>query len=126
MVSEIVSESRTAIAEIIDINPAMIVLYRDVIVEDVSTTIHLDPQKMKISEINNSQTDTIMEQGVIPTHIVGITAFHDTDIIDGDRFTYLGRNYSVIFVRQSSFGGQSEDDVYKKSGRAKEINEAIE
>lgn len=130
MVSSIVSETRGAMAEIVAINPAMIALHRDVetIVDEetVVTPTVLAPQLMTISEISNSQTDEIMEQGNIPTHIVNITAFFNTDILAKDRFVYWGKNYEIIFIRPASFGGQTDDCVYKKSGRAKEITEAVE
>ena len=37
-------------------------------------------QRVRIAEISHSETDRLLQEGLLKTHIVNINAFHDADI----------------------------------------------
>ena len=83
-----------------------------------------EAQRVRIAEISHSETDRLLQEGLLKTHVVNITAFHDADIQAGDLFDFQGSRYEVIFIRKITIGGYEAENVYKMSGRAKEIREA--
>jgi hypothetical protein len=130
MVKQSVEELRRDIEEIIAVKPAMISLVR--LVEETdeddntnTSRITLDEQRFRIAEISNNESERLMEQGLIPSHVVNITAPWNADIRKGDRFEYKGERFEIQFIRPYEFFGDGEDYRYKWSGKAKEINEAI-
>lgn len=130
MVRQSVEELRKDVEEIIAVKPAMITLVRTVVQKDEddnesTTRSTLDEQRFRIAEISNNESERLMEQGLIPSHVVNITAPWNADIRKGDRFEYKGERYEVQFIRSYEFFGDGEDYRYKWSGKAKEITEAI-
>lgn len=83
-------------------------------------------QRVRIAEISHSETDRLLQEGLLKTHIVNITAFHNADIQAGDLFDFQGSRYEVIFIRKITIGGYAPENAYKMSGRAKEIQEAAQ
>lgn len=83
-------------------------------------------QRVRIAEISHSETDRLLQEGLLKTHIVNITAFHNADIQAGDLFDFQGSRYEVIFIRKITIGGDAVENAYKMSGRAKEIQEAAQ
>ena len=83
-----------------------------------------EAQRVRIAEISHSETDRLLQEGLLKTHVVNITAFHDADIQAGDLFDFQGSRYEVVFIRKITIGGYEAENVYKMSGRAKEIREA--
>ena len=83
-------------------------------------------QRVRIAEISHSETDRLLQEGLLKTHIVNITAFHDADIQAGDLFDFQGSRYEIVFIRKITIGGYAPANAYKMSGRAKEIREAVE
>ena len=83
-----------------------------------------EAQRVRIAEISHSETDRLLQEGLFKTHVVNITALHDADIQAGDLFDFQGSRYEVIFIRKITIGGYEAENVYKMSGRAKEIREA--
>ncbi len=83
-------------------------------------------QRVRIAEISHSETDRLLQEGLLKTHVVNITALHDADIQAGDLFDFQGSRYEVIFIRKITIGGYEAENVYKMSGRAEEIREAAE
>ena len=83
-----------------------------------------EAQRVRIAEISHSETDRLLQEGLLKTHVVNITALHDADIQAGDLFDFLGSRYEVVFIRKITIGGYEAENVYKMSGRAKEIREA--
>ena len=81
---------------------------------------------MRIAEIAHSETDRLLQEGLFKTHIVNITALNDADIRAGDLFDFCGSRYEVIFIHKITIGGYEPENVYKMSGRAKEIREGAE
>ena len=81
-------------------------------------------QRVRIAEISHSETDRLLQEGLFKTHVVNITASHDADIQAGDLFDFQGSRYEVVFIRKITIGGYEAENVYKMSGRAKEIREA--
>lgn len=127
MVSADLAELRRDTEEIIAVKPSMISFNRKIVTTDETrrktvTKVELDAQRCRIAETSNNETDRLMEQGTIPSHIVNITAPHDADIKKGDRFQYKGENFEVLFIRSYEF---YEDGIYKWSGKAREIAEAL-
>ena len=83
-----------------------------------------EAQRVRIAEISHSETDRLLQEGLLKTHVVNSTALHDADIQAGDLFDFLGSRYEVVFIRKITIGGYEGENVYKMSGRAKEIREA--
>ena len=116
---------------IIDCNPSVISFIRRERVKNEYGNIaeeekQTEGQRVRIAEIAHSETDRLLQEGLFKTHIVNITAPHDADIMAGDLFDFLGSRYEVIFIRKITIGGYGPENVYKMSGRAKEIREGAE
>lgn len=130
MVSTDIAELRRDTEEIIAVKPSMIAFVRneEIVDEDdnkITNRRTLDPQRVRIAEVSNNESDRLIEQGVIPSHIVNITAPYNADIRKGDRFEYKNESFEVIFIRPYEFYGETEDHRYKWSGKAKEITEEV-
>ncbi len=130
MVDKDISIFRQDTEEVININPCEIEIVRSKETEDEygsvsSETIRLEKQTVRIAELSHSETQRLFLEGLLKNHIVNITAKHDADIEAGDKFGYCGKTYKVMFIRNISVGGQTPDKVFRKSGRAEEINEEI-
>ena len=114
---------------IISINPIELVFMRSKNVEDEYRNIkkietHTEPQRVRIAELSHNETDKLIQEGLLKNHVVNITARYNADIQSGDKFDFCGNRYEVEFIRKITVGGY--DNVFKMSGRAKEINEATE
>ena len=126
-----VAEFRRDTDEIIAVNPVSISFVRILREKDsygnerVIGKVTVDPQDVRIAEISHNESERLMEQGVLPVHVVNITAKYDADIIAGDRFAYMGSNYEIVFIRPITYGGQDEEHTYKKSGKARAISEEL-
>jgi hypothetical protein len=129
MVKKDVEIQRKATAVIIATKPASLTLNRTISGDDGSggvlpeKKVSLPTQTICVYEVSNSQSDELMEQGSIPSHIVGILGAHDADIKKGDRFAFQGGSYEVQYARPTGLGGDGKDCIFKISGRAKEITE---
>ena len=116
---------------IIDCNPSLISFIRRERVKNEYGNVaeaekKTEAQRVRIAEISHSETDRLLQEGLLKTHIVNITAFHDADIQAGDLFDFQGSRYEVVFIRKITIGGYAPENAYKMSGRAKEIREAVE
>nr|DAQ25146.1 MAG TPA: head-tail joining protein [Caudoviricetes sp.] len=116
---------------IIDCNPSLISFIRRERVKNEYGNVaeaekKTEAQRVRIAEIAHSETDRLLQEGLLKTHIVNITAFHDADIQAGDLFDFQGSRYEVVFIRKITIGGYAPENAYKMSGRAKEIREAVE
>ena len=114
---------------IISINPIELVFMRSKNVEDEYRNIkkietHTEPQRVRIAELSHNETDKLIQEGLLKNHVVNITARYNADIQSGDKFDFCGNRYEVEFIRKITVGGY--DNVFKMSGKAKEINEATE
>lgn len=130
MVNMTVQSLRDSTDAIIAMNPASIIISRITEIEDTygNKTIGRAPlavQTMRISEITNSQSEKLMDQGSVPAHIVNVTAVHNANVQDTDRFVYLGKNYEITFIQPVTIYGQASENIYKRSGRAREITEVV-
>ena len=126
-----VNQLRKDTESIIDCNPSVIVFIRRERVKgeygnvkEVET--RTEAQRVRIAEIAHSETDRLLQEGLLKTHIVNITALDDADIQAGDLFDFQGSRYEVVFIRKITIGGYAPENAYKMSGRAKEIREAAE
>ena len=127
----VVKQLRKDTERIIDCNPSVIVFIRRERVKgeygnvkEVET--RTEAQRVRIAEIAHSETDRLLQEGLLKTHIVNITALDDADIQAGDLFDFQGSRYEVVFIRKITIGGYAPENAYKMSGRAKEIREAVE
>jgi len=115
--------------EIININPIEIIFIRNEKQEDEFGNIkniekRTKPQRVRIAELSHNETDRLIQEGLLKNHVVNITARYNADIQSGDKFDFCGNRYEVEFIRKITVGGY--DNVFKMSGKAKEINEATE
>lgn len=83
-------------------------------------------QTVRIAELSHNEQDKLLQEGLLKTHIVNITAMHNADIKAGDKFDFLGNRYEVEFIRKITLGGYADDNAYKMSGKAKEIKESAQ
>ena len=88
--------------------------------------VRTEVQQVRIAELSHTETDKLLQEGLMKTHIVNITARHNADIKAGDLFDFCGNRYEVIFIRNITIGGYEVENIYKKSGKAKEIMELSE
>jgi len=123
-----VDDLREATEAIIDLNPSLITLKRTLKHKDeydneiIDGIVTIPEQRMRIAEVSHNETEKLMEQGLVPSHVVNVTALYDADVMNGDRFVHNGLNYEIVFVRPYTVNG---DERYKYSGKAKEITEAV-
>jgi len=127
----VVKQLRKDTERIIDCNPSVIVFIRRERVKGAYGNVkevetRTEAQRVRIAEIAHSETDRLLQEGLLKTHIVNITALDDADIQAGDLFDFQGSRYEVVFIRKITIGGYAPENAYKMSGRAKEIREAVE
>ena len=122
----VIDNLRNATKTMIAQSPSPIQFKRKTIVSDgygseqtIEATI--PAQTIRIYEIGNTGSDTLMEEGRIPSHIVGIVAEYNASILKGDKFSYQGETFSVLFSRPCDHKGQ----IYKLSGRAQAVVDAL-
>ncbi|MEL3899320.1 MAG: phage head closure protein [Treponema phagedenis] len=129
MVSEFdISALRKDTEAIIAINPYDVEITRREETEDGYGNIKkidtvLPKQRMRIAELSHNETERLKQEGVFKNHGVNITALHDADIKKGDKFTFLGNRYKVVFMRAITIGGYEKENGYKLSGHAEELEE---
>ena len=113
---------RNATVSIIARSPTIIQFKRMVVTEDIygnqKTVQALIPaQTIRVYEIGNSGSDTLMEEGKIPSHIVGIVGGHGASILKEDLFEYQNETFRVLFSRPCDYKGE----IYKISARAQAV-----
>lgn len=126
-----IEKLRTETVEIINVNPIEITFTRhERSIDDYGnvseTESETEPQRVRIAELSHSETENLMQQGLLKNHYVNITAEHNADIKNGDKFNFLGDRYEVEFIRKITVGGYEAENCYKMSGKAKELKEVAE
>ena len=126
-----VNQLRKDTESIIDVNPSLLFFIRREREKNAYGNVRevekrTEIQRVRIAEISHSETDRLLQEGLFKTHIVNITASHNADIQASDLFDFCGSRYEVIFIRKITIGGYEAENVYKMSGRAQEIREAVE
>ena len=121
---------RGANERMINTKPTMVTLVRVTETDNGYGSIkkgraEIPAQKMLVSEVSAEDRKALIDEGLLSSHTLSVSAKHNADIVDGDRFVFNGKNYEVFGMNPSFMGGTTPDCIWKKGAHAKEAIEEV-